>query len=101
MLGIVGIADQVVKATLGLPSSLRILFFLQFLLVLIDQGESQREEVLRVAVEVLVIISYLFAELLLLELPNVQLLISIHEDFDTLRDGHTRLGWPSLRQRLQ
>lgn len=97
MLGIVGIADQVVKATLGLPSSLRVLFLLHLLLMFIDQGESQREEVLRVAVEVLVIISYLFAELLFLELPNVQLLISIHKDFDSLGDGHARLGWPSLR----
>ena len=56
MLSVISVFDQVIEAILSLPSSLIVFLFLHLLFVLVNEWEGERQEILRVAVEVLMII---------------------------------------------
>lgn len=66
------------------PFSLVVKFYLTSLLVVVNQGESQAEMVFRVGKEMFLVIGDVLAELLLLELPNVELLAAVAVDLNSL-----------------
>ena len=61
----------------GFPPDLIVMLAFSSNLVLVDQREGQGQVLLAVGVEVVAVIRNVLAQLLLLELPNVQLLITV------------------------
>lgn len=84
---------HVVKAILGLPSGLVVLFLLDDNLVLVHQRESQTEEVFGVGIEVSFVFGNLLAHLFLLDLPDVQLLVTVEEDLHVIWNVQSFLQW--------
>jgi hypothetical protein len=69
--------------------------------MLINNGESKTQEVFGIGVEVFGVCRNLLAHLLLLKLPNVKLLVAIHEDFNTIRYLHALFWRTTLAQGLK
>lgn len=101
MLSIVRVLNQIVESLLGLPPCLAFFLLLHFEFVFIYKRECEWKKVLWIRVEVFIIRCNLFPHLLFLELPYVQLLISIHEHLNALRDIHSLLGRATNAQTLK
>ena len=63
-----------VEAGLCLPAGFSFGLFVRSKLVFIDSREGQREVVLRIGVEVVVVLGEVLAKLFFLELPNIEFL---------------------------
>lgn len=86
---------DIVETGLGLPSSF--IFFLSFHndLILINNRESKAEKIRRVSVELGLVLCNGLTELVLLEFPNVQFLVSILEHIYTLWNTEAFFWWSS------
>jgi hypothetical protein len=87
----VGAFHEVVEPSLGLPASLVLCLLSDSDLVFINDGEGQREVLFRVSVEVASILADLLSHLVLLELPNILSLRSVHVYFEALGNVQTLL----------
>jgi hypothetical protein len=76
---------KIVKSIFAFPSSNRILLFLQRCFMLVYTRERQRQEVFSIGVEFTFVVSYVLAQLLFLELPNVKFLTRVLENLYVLR----------------
>lgn len=77
---------HVVKTTFSFPGSLIFLFCLLFNLIFIDDWESETKIISGVSIELAWIFCNLLSELLLLELPDIELLIAVLKDINSFRN---------------
>lgn len=77
---------NIVEPTLSLPSTLIFLFGFLSDLILIDYWESKTKMLSRICVELSWVFGDLLSQLLFLELPNIQLLVSILEHINSVRN---------------
>jgi len=100
MLSEILIFNQIIEPFFSFPACFTFFLLFKSLLMFIDYGKGQAQVVFRVRVEVFRITRYLFTHLFLLELPDVKLLVTIHEYLNTLRDIHTLFHWSSTAHAL-
>lgn len=86
---------HIVKTAFSFPCSLVRLFCLLFNLIFINNWESETEMLGRISVKLAWILCNLLSELLFLELPNVELLISVLKDINAFRNVKPLLEGPS------
>lgn len=77
---------HVIETTLGLPCSLVLFFCFLFNLILVYNWECQTEMLSRVSIEFGLILGNLLTELLFLKLPDIQFLVTVLENIDSLWD---------------
>lgn len=73
---------QIVESRFSFPSCLIVLLFFEGCVLLIHSWESQRKEIFSICVKVSFIVGDMFAKLLLLKLPNIQLLTRVLKDIN-------------------
>ena len=93
MLIVIRLFVQNIETGLGLPFSLACLFLFHLNFILVHKWEGKRQMFFRISVEVGRIVGNMLAKLLLLELPDVHLLISIWVNFDSFRNFDSLLQW--------
>lgn len=95
MLIVVLLLVQDVEPVSGLPASFILNLGILGDFILIYAWKSQRKVVFGVSVKVFVVVGDVLAKLLFLELPNIQLLLRVRENFNAGRQLDSRLRQPA------